>query len=193
MHPIRIRAWRCLCGATAVVLATGCATGGGYARSVIAPGSVVTLHEPLRMPTGEARVYIQGGRPIAHGDINEFRPFCSFGLERKGGEALVDVIRPGRFDVVRRAHSWAAAAAARRNGVRVAANGTLALRGSFEGGGPERYTVYTELKLSALEQPQVDDLRCQYDRVDWIVRYPTLEEMQATLGGLATIRPAPGS
>lgn len=191
MKPSRnITAIRAVLAVAALGTLTACATsGGGHAASVVPAGSVLVLDRTLDMPPGGARVHIQGGRVVPEGDINRFVPHCSFGLRlQSGDEALIGAIRPGRFDTGR-SRSWAQARREPGDGVRVAARGWPMLARSRERGGLIHLRFRTEIPLGSAEQPQVDDLTCQYDGEPYD-GYLTLEQIRSALGPIASLRVA---
>lgn len=178
--------------AAAAVLVAGCAGTGGY-RNIVSAGSAVELHQALRLPAGSARVHIQGGRVVSEAEINRFLVHCSFGLRRQGDEPLVDTIEPDRFELVRPSRSGYWVERSGDDGVQVAARGLLTAGMLFEDDGPPEYLFYTELPLRSERQPQVDDLTCRYDAAQFPYIAgdpPTLDQINATLGEIATVRAA---
>lgn len=183
--------------AIAGLLLAGCGTTadtppGAYGRAGpdLPTGSEVELHETLRMPVDSARVYVQGGRVVSYSDINHFALYCSFGLERTGGEPLVSAIEPDRFEIVRAPRTWWRADAGDAEAVRVASAG-VRLAGMRHRQDADRYTFYVELALRSERQPQVDDLRCEYEGQDddrLFTPYPSAERIDAALGEVATVR-----
>lgn len=177
--------------ALALVVA-GCATSGPYDRALTLPaGSEVEIHQALRMPVESARVFIQDGRVVSTADINRFALSCSFGLERSGNEAMIGTIEPDRFEVVGRVRSWAQADAGDTGPLRVASAGMPRLAmAPREPGSPGSYRFHVELPLRSERQPQVDDLRCEYDgnNYDWYFSpYPGVEAINEALGDVATV------
>lgn len=167
----------------------GCAAGRGYhGHAEVPAGSLVELHQTLSLPAATpARVYLQGGQVIPRGAVNEFEPFCSFGLRRQGDEALVGEIRPGSFRVVRDSRSWHRPGAGIAGAMLVAGTEMFPFR---EDRGPARFTFYTELPLESAAQPQVDDLRCQFDGDRWHLvqrSYPGAAHSRQALGGIASL------
>jgi len=150
-------------------------------------GSTVTVRSVLTLPTGKARVYIQDGKVVRRSHIDHFRVYCSLGLRRLGDEPLVREIRPGDFTTgTARGHGYAQREA---GPVRAVAYDFADVR--RDGGGLGRITYATEIPLHSSEQRQVDDLTCAYDTDPAAIHtYPGVDEMQAALGGLVTIRPA---
>lgn len=176
--------------AAAALLVGGCAGTGLYA-SEVAAGSRLVVHERLSISGYSGRVYVQDGEAMRRQAVDIYRPYCSFGLRRRGGESGAGEIRPGSFLVVRDSRQWYEASSGATDGVRVAATGLRGVAMIFEDGrSVDRYMLYTELELRSEEQPQVDNLRCQYfaRTIDkQLERYPTLEQIDAALGGVATL------
>lgn len=167
----------------------GCAVGQDYHGRVEVPaGSRVELHRTLSLPAATpARVYLQGGEVLPRGGVDEFKPFCSFGLRRQGDEVLAGEIRPVSFRVVRDSRSWHRPGGGMAAATLVAATGLFPFR---EDRGPSRFTFYTELPLESAAQPQVDDLRCQFDgdRRHLVERsYPDATRIRQALGEIASL------
>lgn len=172
--------------ALAIFWLAGCAVSGDYRSAEVPAGSRVDLHRTLSLPAATpARVYLQGGQVLSRGAVNEFEPFCSFGLRRQGDEVLVGEIRPGTFRVVRDSRSWHRPGGGMADATHVAATGMFPFR---EERGPTRFTFYTELPLESAAQPQIDDLRCQFDgdRRHLVQRsYPDAVRIRQALGEIA--------
>jgi hypothetical protein len=169
-------------------LLAGCTTlpEGPVGSTVLPAGSAIELHRALDLPAEGARVYVQGGERVRWKEVDWWVPYCSFGLRRVGDEPLIDTIGPGVFTtgMVTR---WIEVAARPSPGIRVASMVALGI-GPRPGGAPGRYTYHTEIALQAPDQPQVDDLTCAYDADD-PERFLTRDEIQAALGGIATVQP----
>lgn len=86
--------------AAGVVLLVGCqATGSrtGYYSSPLQPGDEVIMLKALTIPSGQARIYLQGGKTVSYGGSNQYEPFCYF-LVRDPLPAEQQ-IKPGTFVV----------------------------------------------------------------------------------------------
>lgn len=183
--------------ATAVavaLLATGCASLEGIGRAPEVPaGGRVTLSQALETSPGvPTRVYVQDGRVVPEGEVNRYAVHCFFRLERQGDEALAATIEPDRFEVTRPSRSGRRVEGPGTDGVRVAAAGTMSLAMVFEEEGAPLITFYTELALRSERQPQVHDLSCRHDGGPYEEYgpsrgYPTLEQINDTLGEVATV------
>lgn len=178
---------RALAACLASLLTGGCAAlpEGSAGSSLLPAGSTIELHRALDLPAGSARVYVQDGERVRWDDVDWWVPYCSFGLRRTSDEALVETIEPGVFTTGAESR-WIDVASRPPRGIRVAS--TVALAVGRRPGGPGRYTYHTEIPLHAPAQPQVDDLTCAYDADD-PERFLTREEIQGTLGELATLHP----
>lgn len=183
-------------GYLALVSVAACSSTGQYkpAGSRIPEGATVELTQTLQFPGRSTRVYIQFGETLrGRVDVNDWEPYCSFGLERsRDGEALVREVSPTTFEVTQS-----------RVGVEVSwspgdgeddgliNDREIVVAGAFGGGGgpsgtPSFHIYFTSLQLYSSQQPQVDDLTCAY-RGSSVDRYLTVEEIQSTLGGIARI------
>lgn len=154
-----------LVGAVLSAALTACAGTTGYGASDrgLRTASRVVLAQPLHLPGRAARVYIQYGEVTRHAHLNEWQPYCSFGLDRtRDGEPLVREIRPTVF-TVRQSRVGVDVVWQGRDGPSGAADGALRVAGLLGGGGgtPFPYVYYSELELFAADQPQVDDLSCR--------------------------------
>jgi len=171
-------------------LAAGCAAVGnrGDGQPAIPAGSSVQVNEVLALPTGAARVHIQGGRTMPQGDLNRFEPYCSFGLRKQAGDtSLVSTIRPGTF-TTGASREGARTERERSRPVLVASRLPLWTERELRGG-VGRLIYYVRVALHSPQQPQVDDLTCQYERDDALrPPYFTRAQIRTALGGLASIR-----
>lgn len=191
MTPMRIGKRGAILAAAAAVV-SGCAGMGGY-DTMVEAGSRLEVHETLSIQSYSGRVYVQDGEVLRQNDVNIYRPYCSFGLRSRGDEEGAGEIRPGRFEVIQDSRQWYRAGFDAGDGIRVASAGLRRLA-TMQDGGLDRYHLYTELELRSQEQPQVDNLRCQYygRTIDKTFRrYPTLGQIDDTLGDVATLV-APG-
>lgn len=195
MHA-RIRSAAALAAAT--VLVAGCAgTGPGPLgeryQTPIPQGSTLVLEQDLQVPSGDARVFMQGGRVMRDavlGGMDRFKPRCSFGLERQDGERLASTIEAARFTTGparTRAYvrHWPEA------GVQVAGASLsfgIGLATNDSGGADIGYLTYVlEIPVSAPGQPQVDDFTCKVDKPkNWRGKLG-LEAIRQAAGDLVTV------
>ncbi|MFZ0485465.1 MAG: hypothetical protein WAL83_00560 [Arenicellales bacterium] len=175
---------------------TGCATTGVYQSSGYRPseGSTIELTQTLELSPGAARVYIQNGKARHWNEVNLWKPYCSFGLDRtRDGNPLAREIHPATFTTGNtRLGVYAALDPGKPLDVNpdsaFAARG-VEVAGPFgnDGGGfPSRYTYVTSIALFSDEEPQVDDLTCAFDGVS-VDRHLTMNQIQGTLGDVAKI------
>jgi hypothetical protein len=165
-----------------VTLIGACAGSFDYSESVaVLPLSVVQINQPLEIPDGEARIYIQHGKAIAkRGGLDRFLTYCSILMQNLHvpGEPLLTV-SPGRFDVreVRRYND-------RFNHLRILVASTLWIGE----GGPSNTTYTLEMRLKSADQPDVRSLFCVKESdlgPRW--QYPTIAEIRIALGDAVTI------
>lgn len=177
---------------------TGCASTAVYQSSSSyrpSEGSTIELTQSLQLSPGAARVYIQDGKPRHWNEVNPWKPYCSFGLNRtRDGKPLAREIHPTTFSTgTTRLGIYAAldpgkpleldpGSAFAKRGVEVA--GLFGQEG--RGGFPSRNTYVTSIELFSDEEPQVDDLTCAYDGVS-VDRHLTRDQIQGTLGDVAKI------
>lgn len=152
------------------------------------------LNQTLRFPGRSARTYIQFGETLRRNDVNEWEPYCSFGLNRsRDGAPLVREVEPTTFTVsdlrsgidVSLAPDDAGgpgpAALIRERGIMVAGQ-----FGGGRGGTPALHIYYTTMSLYSGQQPQVDDLTCAFRGAPHD-RNLTLEEIRNTLSDIARL------
>ncbi|HSH43101.1 MAG TPA: hypothetical protein VK973_13325, partial [Arenicellales bacterium] len=146
------------------------------------------LLRTLEFPGRSARVYIQDGETSRRKHVNEWAPYCSFGLNRKrDGEALVREIPPGVFTIRRTSVGVEIASAGEDAGD---PGGGIRVAGLFGNGGPGgtpwpyRYT--TTMELYSERSPQLDDLTCAV-KGGPPDRNLTREEIRRALDGIARI------
>lgn len=195
--PYRMTDYRSMLRGLAIVgialLVAGCTMTGGHDRAArtLPAGSTVTVHRPIDLPAGDARVYIQDGRAARWHDLDHFEAYCSFGLRKRAGDAeLQKTIRPGTF-ATGSPRTRVQASRERAQPVRVAGP-WLAMNGVPDGGpSAGRITYALVMPLESGQQPQVHDLTCAFDRDASRVNpaVPDLEAMRTALGEVATIRP----
>ena len=143
-------------------------------------GSVVELHQDLRVPPQRTRVFIQSGQVLPGGGPNTFHPSCNFEVRELVTEG--QVIAAGRFTVeqVRRGsesvvHSGQVRLAALQlSGIRLFSDAPSIMR-------------YYHFNLHSEQQPQVMRLTCRGGLDDSPrAEFPTWPEMQQALGEVAS-------
>lgn len=160
----------------------------------ITEGARVELNQTLHFPGRSARAYIQFGETLRRNDVNEWAPYCSFGLNRhRDGAPLVREVQPTTFTV----SDWRSgvdvslvpddagdpgpAGLIRDRGIMVAGE-----FGGGRGGTPALHIYYTTMSLYSEQQPQVDDLTCAFRGAPQD-RTLTVEEIRRALGDFARL------
>lgn len=187
----------CVAGGLALASLSACSSTGGYqsAKYRVPDGSSVELTQTLRFPGRSTRTYIQYGEILRRRrDVNEWEPYCSFGLNRsRDDRTLAHEVEPTVFTV-----------RDTRIGVDVSSNfedgddrgglfddRRVLVAGLFGGGGgragtPALHYYHTTLELYSDLQPQVSDLTCTF-RGSVVDRNLTVDAIRETLGGIVRI------
>lgn len=177
-------------GGLLLITLTACTTMGGPQSSTYRfdDGTRLELLRTLEFPGRSARVYIQDGETVRRKNVNEWAPYCSFGLNRKrDGESLAREIPPGMFTIRRSSVGVEIASGAEDSGdpgrgIRVA--------GLFGNGGPGGtpwpYRYITKMELYSKESPQLDDLTCAVKGAP-PDRNLTRDDIRRVLDGIARI------
>lgn len=147
-------------------------------------GSHITLHQPLEIRPGHARVFIQRGEVTPFSDLDQYWPSCVFEVRELKQEP--QQIAPDQF-TVRRVQQGQSPIVGQLP-LQVAGLNLLALR-AFDGGQP-LVARYYDIWLSSDQQPNVMRLRC-FDSMDdqSQANLPRYAEIETTLGSIATIEP----
>ena len=165
-----------------VFLLSGCQSAGsrtGFYSSPLQPGDEVIMLKTLTIPSGMARVYVQGGKTKSYGGSNQYEPFCYF-LVRDPLPAEQQ-IKPGTFVVQ---SVWLDdTTVSVEYPVRVAALFSI---GGGAGRSPIAYQFH--IKLKAADQQDVT-LVCSGAFEDPISATPIrLPEVRQALGDYAEVR-----
>ena len=148
-------------------------------RSRIAPGSVLVLHEPLSVPVGHARVFLQDGKVRAKRRIDMYYPHCNFELRTLSDAP--QTIHPGRFTI--KAIRW--------NEEMVVEHGPARPYYTDAGSGDVSVSLITRLlqhRLEAPQQPELMRLTCHGGFAEpWRAQFPSVAQIRQVLGELATI------
>lgn len=146
----------------------------------IPPGSRLILNQPISVPQDRARVFFRGGRVLSAGA--NVGPSCGIEVRtipRDGPHTIA----PGTFTITRVQDYWTQVAQHPRAGIV-----RLQLASSTDGGGNPLIQEGYHLWLSGLSDPNVMRLTCLGMLDDmWRARAPTLAEVRAALGTLATL------
>lgn len=165
----------CLAGVLA-----GCASTPAYSPSV-PPGTQLEVRQSLDVPYGSARVFLQGGRVLARGNLDHWSVYCSVQTRpiREAGESQTK-IEPGRFEVyeVRQFNDIN----------RIGRVYTAAMGGGFEEW-PAFIVFQVEMRLRSDMQPAVRALFCAKNGdlsygYNAASSYPKLAEIRAALGDM---------
>ena len=169
----------------AVTALAGCAASPDSPRAspyfALEPGSVLELHRDLEIPPGMARVFLQLGKVVPKGEMNQYQPSCD--IEVRDLSQEVQVIRKGIYSIER--EQFGREAVADSDGLK------LAFSGGFLMGDGYSVFRYRRFWLQSEDQPEVMRMTC---RGTWeeIVRAspPTLPEIRIALGEIFSIKSA---
>lgn len=177
---------------TAALLVTACqksatvrdASGQGFVQLA---GSNLVLKQPLTVPAGAARVFVQTGAPagpsrILGGGFDQYRPHCGF--EIRSIDHAGFTIQPDTFRVTRVQGSLVQVVAIEP--LRLA---SLQLARGMDGGGSSAYHEGYHFWLASERQPEVMRMSCYgvYAEPDRL-QPPTLQEIREALGEVAEFR-----
>jgi hypothetical protein len=161
-------------------LITACSSYDFSKKLAVLPTSVVQVNQPLEIPVGEARIYIQNGKAIAkRGGLDRFSTYCSFLMQdlHVPGEPVLTV-SPGRFDVRE----------VRQSNDRFNDSIILVASNTWRGDGAPSNTFFTlEMRLRSAEQPDVRSLFCVKESGFRGTHYPSFDEIKIALGDAVTI------
>lgn len=181
--PRRCRAETLAVTLMAVVALAGCEHLAESARQYrlqhdIPPGSHLVLQQDLPVVPGRRDVYIQYGRVQPFGIVNQYDVYCELVLRHLSEQRRQ--VPAGRYEI------QSAGPYLDRHGV---SQGTVWYAGIGIGGdpapSPQLYT--TRMRLQGPPGSDVQEMICGalYDPMD--ARYPTIDEIQAALGGTARL------
>ena len=141
--------------------------------------SLITLNQPLTVPEGQTRVFLQHGKVVAKGKLDQYRSHCDF--EVRGVSDGSQVIEPDTFDVTR--VSVGDDFVVSREPVVYAA-----LVIFNDANQPSQISPYVHHWLSSTKQPQVMRLTC-HGGFDYpgIAEYPSIKQIKQALGAVATL------
>lgn len=154
-------------------------------RSRLAPGSLLVLHEPLVVPVGHARVFLQAGAVVSKRQLDTGLPHCNFELTTLSDAP--QVIRPGRFTItaVHWDEEW------------VVHYGPPGWRYTDSDGADNAAPLITRLlhhRLAAAQQPELMRLTCHGGFDDpWYAQFPSVRQIRQALGEWVTIEPPAGN
>ena len=156
----------------------------GYFSNPVGVGTELEVAEPLQVPAGLARVYLQGGEVVRYADIDQYQPFCYF-LMRQTSPVARD-IRPAVF--------YVSSVELREQDVRLATPLRIVHLGALGGtDGPGVIAFETHMVLDIGDQADPERLVCSGAFAPPAEATPIrLAEMRLALGKKVTVR-APGS
>ncbi len=165
-----------------VVLLAACTAS---VRDVDAPyyrvpvNSLVTLTQALTVPAGKTRVFLQHGKVVAIGKLDQYRPHCDFEVRMvSDGNRRIE---PDSFNVTRVevGDDFVVSRAPRVYAALVIVN---------DSDQPSMISPYVHHWLSSAKQPQVMRLTC-HGGFDYpgMAQYPTVNEIRESLGTVATL------
>jgi hypothetical protein len=152
-------------------------------RFVPIQGWVLELHQEVTISPNRTRLFFQDGR-VSYG-INEYEPHCQ--LRVRPISTQPRPVHPDRFSIDK---AFGDVDSIVSNGpVRLAAAGTAVVMGDGgDGDGPGQVIYFYYLGLHSDRQPDVSYLVCGGALNDpAFARYPTLQEIRASLGDYATL------
>ncbi len=142
-------------------------------------GSKLTLHQDLEVPLGKSRVYIQLGEVRKHADINEYKPYCYFYLNRPRNELENSMTIVADDFTIQNVYR-------RRVSFRYEKLQVATVFGMFEAGNSQR-TMATYSDIYSPNQLQVTRLICAVWDDPYEYNHVSLAEIVRTLGNIATI------
>jgi hypothetical protein len=144
---------------------------------------VLELHQDVTIPPNRTRVFFQDGR-VVYG-INEYEPHCQ--LRVRPISEQPQPVHADRFTIEK---VFGTVDSIVSNGaIRLAAAGTAVVMGGGGGGdGPSQVIYFYFMGLHSDKQPDVSYLVCGGALNDpALARYPTLQEVRASMGDYATL------
>lgn len=143
-------------------------------------GAVVEIHQPITIPAGNTRVWLQRGRVGVGQDW--WYPACNLEVNTLDRERD-QTIAPGRFEVVRVQPTQYT-----QLQTPPAAVMPVGFRADYNGGGVTWMWLGQYLWLSSAEQPDVRRLTCLgVYSVPFTARPPSIDQIREALGTVATL------
>jgi hypothetical protein len=147
-------------------------------------GSRLQLLQPLDIPPGRTRLFIQHGKVLQGNSADQYDTQCNFEVEDLSKQ--VQRIEPDSF-LIERVQALTEPVVLTRPVMVAALGGVASLAGVGDDGASDIFQGYN-FWLSSARQPQVMRLTCvgAYDTPS-DARAPTLQEIRKTLAGIARI------
>jgi hypothetical protein len=151
-----------------------------YAYNLPPVGSTLVLKRAVEIPAGEARIFLQNGKPMKKSDFDRYKPSCSFEVRKLADQPRE--IDPDSFLVtqVQRLTEQV---------VQRSAPSTGFVKVDVEAGGGKPLVVHGyHLWLGSDRQPNVMRMTClgAFDDLNRAVP-PSLEDVKKTLGDYAEL------
>jgi len=157
----------------------------GYYGNPLGPGAELQIMSELVVPGGLARVYVQYGKTMGYGAMNQYAPFCYFLM--RDPLPVAQTIHPGVLRV--KSVSLNQTEVSRLLPTRVAAAGLFA-----DSDGRGVIALQSYMRVSADGQPDVYALVCSGAFAAPMEAKPIrLHELKQVFGGLVEIRVQAGS
>lgn len=149
-------------------------------------GSRVVVKQPLTVPPGKTRVFLQYGKVIPRSERNDYAVNCNFDINTLSDSPRT--IEVGVYTVTRSLRRSDDVAS--REPLRLAASGSLAgmMSSDYDAGGTP--VLFEEVVLTLTSNPPSDvrELACRGAMDEPLeMQLPTLAEMRQALGAYATI------
>lgn len=148
-------------------------------RRLPAAGTRIQLNEPLWVPAGTARVFIQFGKVRSYRELNIYETYCKFFVPRSRTELEKPYrIEADEFTVTKTQRG--------RDEFADAGGAFLKVRERWD------TTLVVRMKIRSERQPMVAQFLCARFGSNFFYGYPTIAEMKSTLGSLVTLtEPSP--
>lgn len=157
----------------------------------IPPGSLIRLEQKITIPTGRTRIWIQGGEVVGTG-FNSFEPSCNVEVTYLD-ETGPQTVAAGEYRVTRT--QFLREAISSSGQVMVAAKGEeVLLADAVDSGGDEFFYEGYHLWVENPQQPDVRRFTCRgLYGFPYETRPPSIAEIRAALGPVATLELPPGA
>ena len=149
-----------------------------YADTVIKPGSILIVNEPIRVAAGSAWVYIQNGQAGRYNIIDQYYANCRMEMKRPANKTRI--IQPDQFIISRIATTIESVLA------KPIVMASLGYNMSFSATADNYITIFY---LKSSKQPDVELMSCQHWEDPTVFpKFLTSKQIIETLGALVTIK-----
>lgn len=143
----------------------------------VPPGSLLELHQDIIVPPRYARIFLQDGEIVTHGDLDRYHPSCNFEVWNLSQER--QIIKKDRFTVLRVEQGYE----------QVVGLANKQVAGFIWIDGPAHISRYLHHWISSENQPGVRRMTCRGAQQDYQdVELPTVDEIRVALGGIASFK-----